>query len=275
MKERLLKLIEALGMNVLSFSNYIGVSDGTTRMYTTRGSKPGSDYLEKIILANDRINIEWLLTGKGEMFRPDTWPRTMPEKTNHPEIININLDNGSGVVIPMIDQKAAANYLSGYTSQQYYNELAHTTLPAYMAKGGMHFWLQVKGDSMETTFYDGDWLLCEQIHRENWLDLKDFDVHVVVSNDRGVQVKRIKNRLKKGFIRCRSDNRAHKPYSLLYDDILEIWRVKWYLSNYMPNRNEDLFNKVDIIEENVEDLRSLTESLLKQVHELQRQKGKA
>jgi len=263
-------------MNVLSFSNYIGVSDGTTRMYTTRGSKPGSDYLEKIILANDRINIEWLLTGKGEMFRPDPLAKPpFPEVTKHEQIININQDNVTGVVIPMIDQKAAANYLSGYTSQQYYNELAHTTLPAYMAKGGLHFWLQVKGDSMETTFYDGDWLLCEQIHRQDWIDLKDYDVHVVVSNDRGVQVKRIKNRLKKGFIRCRSDNRAHKPYSLLYDDILEIWRVKWYLSNYMPNRNEDLFNKVDVIEENVEDLRALTESLLKQVHDLQRQKEKA
>ncbi|GEO06444.1 transcriptional regulator [Adhaeribacter aerolatus] len=273
MKERLLKLIDALGMNVLSFSKYIGVSDGTTRMYTTRGSKPGSDYLEKIILANDRINIEWLLTGRGEMFRSDSSPKqptTALVRSN--QIIHINQDNENGIVIPMIDQKAAANYLSGYTSQQYYNELAHTTLPAYMAKGGLHFWLQVKGDSMETTFYDGDWLLCEQIQRENWLDLKDFDVHVVVSNDRGVQVKRIKNRLKKGFIRCRSDNRAHKPYSLPYDDILEIWRVKWYLSNYMPNRNEDLFNKVDVIEENVEDLRVLTESLMRQVQDLQKQK---
>ncbi|MGV3588508.1 MAG: LexA family transcriptional regulator [Adhaeribacter sp.] len=275
MKERLLKLIEALGMNVLSFSKYIGVSDGTTRMYTTRGSKPGSDYLEKIILANDRINIEWLLTGRGEMFRPDSSTLTkqtpaVVEKLN--QIIHINQDNESGIIIPMIDQKAAANYLSGYTSQQYYNELAHTTLPPYMAKGGIHFWLQVKGDSMETTFYDGDWLLCEQIPRENWLDLKDYDVHVVVSNDRGVQVKRLKNRLKKGFIRCRSDNRAHKPYSLVYDDILEIWRVKWYLSNYMPNRNEDLFNKVDALEENLEDVRTLTESLMKQLHEMQQKK---
>ena len=273
MKERLLKLIEALGMNVLSFSKYIGVSDGTTRMYTTRGSKPGSDYLEKIILANDRINIEWLLTGKGEMFRPGSSSKPFgSDIAKQNPVIHINQDNETGIVIPMIDQKAAANYISGYTSQQYYNELAHTTLPAYMAKGGIHFWLQVKGDSMETTFYDGDWLLCEQIQRENWLDLKDYDVHVVVSNDRGVQVKRIKNRLKKGFIRCRSDNRAHKPYSLLFNDILEIWRVKWYLSNYMPNRNEDLFNKVDVIEENVEDLRALTESLMKQVQDLQRQK---
>lgn len=260
-------------MNVLSFSKYIGVSDGTTRMYTTRGSKPGSDYLQKIILANERINIEWLLTGKGEMFRSDaTLKPVAPELQKEPQVIHINQDNAAGIAIPMIDQKAAANYLSGYTSQQYYNELAYTTLPAYMAKGGIHFWLQVKGDSMETTFYDGDWLLCEQIKRENWLDLKDYDVHVVVSKERGVQVKRLKNRLKKGFIRCRSDNRAHKPYSLQYDDILEIWRVKWYLSNYMPNRNEDLYNKVDAVEENVEDLRALTETLMKQVEDLQKQK---
>lgn len=273
MKERLLKLIEALGFNVLSFSKFIGVSDGTTRMYTTRGSKPGAEYLEKIIRANNRINIEWLLTGEGEMFKPDKYPTAAVAKVNNPDqIISIAPDTEEGIVVPMIDQKAAANYLSGYTSQNYYDKLAQTTLPGYMAKGGMHFWLQVKGDSMETTFFDGDWLLCEQIHPKNWVTLKDYDVCVVVSKDRGVQVKRIKNRIKKGFIRCRSDNRAHKPYSIVYDDILEIWRVKWYLSNYMPNRNEDLYNKVDFIEENVEDLRALTETLLQQISDLQKPK---
>jgi len=186
-------------------------------------------------------------------------------------VIVVNPDTRDTVTVPMIDQKAAANYLSGHNSEGYYNELAPTVLPKYMASGGTHFWLQVKGDSMETTYYDGDWLLCEQIHQNNWLRLNDYDVCVVVSKDRGVQVKRIKNRLKKGFLRCRSDNRAHKPYSLSYDEILEIWRVKWHLTNYMPNRNEELFNKVDFVEENLEDLRALTENLIKELNEVKKQ----
>ena len=68
MKERLTNLIEALGMNINSFSKHIGVAEGTTRMYIDRGSKPKSDYMEKVFRAIENLNPRWWLTGEGEMF---------------------------------------------------------------------------------------------------------------------------------------------------------------------------------------------------------------
>jgi hypothetical protein len=73
--ERIKFLIEALGMSVRGFSLEIGSSDTNTRNYLDRGSKPGADYLERIVRRFEAINGTWLLTGLGEPFLSN--PATM------------------------------------------------------------------------------------------------------------------------------------------------------------------------------------------------------
>ncbi|WP_071781079.1 XRE family transcriptional regulator [Adhaeribacter aquaticus] len=269
---RIKQLREAKGMTKIALASLAGLSgQGIADIEKGESKDPGSMAMLRIA-DYFQVNLIWLLTGKGEKHKSDKSEITTTELKTTDEVIVITPDTSDSVVVPMIDMKAAANFISGYQSSDYYNNLGHTTLPGYMAKGGTHYWLQVTGDSMETTLFEGDWLLCEQIPRGQWHTAEDFSIHVVVSKDRGVQVKRIKNRIKsKGFLRCRSDNRAHKPYSVVHDDILGLWKVKWYLSNYMPNRNEDLFNKVDTVEENVEDLRALTEQLMEEMNRIKKQ----
>lgn len=77
--ERIKFLIEALGMSVRGFSLEIGSSDTNTRNYLDRGSKPGADYLERIVRRFDAVNGTWLLTGLGEPFL-----------TSHPTMHNEN-----------------------------------------------------------------------------------------------------------------------------------------------------------------------------------------
>ena len=64
--ERLKILIELLGMSARAFSSAIGSGDTNTRNYLDRGSKPGADYLEKIVRRFETVNSVWLLTGDGE-----------------------------------------------------------------------------------------------------------------------------------------------------------------------------------------------------------------
>ncbi|AMJ65923.1 transcriptional regulator [Hymenobacter sp. PAMC 26628] len=68
--ERLKFLIEALGMSARAFSAAIGSGDTNTRNYLDRGSKPGADYLEKIMRRFETVNSAWLITGDGEPFLP-------------------------------------------------------------------------------------------------------------------------------------------------------------------------------------------------------------
>lgn len=68
-QDRILLLIENLGFNKNSFSNFIGIQPQTLHhIVAGRRTKPSFDVLEKIICSVENLNIDWLLTGKGEMF---------------------------------------------------------------------------------------------------------------------------------------------------------------------------------------------------------------
>jgi transcriptional regulator with XRE-family HTH domain len=68
MAERLKFLIPQLGLKVGTFARAMNVSDTNVRNYLDRGSKPSSEFLEKLVQTFDTINPTWLLTGQGEPF---------------------------------------------------------------------------------------------------------------------------------------------------------------------------------------------------------------
>ncbi len=267
--DRIGELIEALGISPGAFSGQIGVAPTVIyNIIAGRRSKPSFEVLEKIVDTVPGLSLDWLVKGWGNMFN------TIPEvsvignankigiSTNSDQIVVATQDTYGNATIPMINRKAAANYLSGFQSQEFFEELDPVILPNHMLKPGQHFLLQVTGDSMETTFHDGDWVLCRYVERAQWLNLRDFDCYVLVSQDRGMQLKRIKNRLKEhGFIRCRSDNRTHSPFNLAYEEIVEVWHVEWKLSAYFPNLNEDLYRKMSFVEEEIQDLKDIVQRL--------------
>jgi hypothetical protein len=73
--ERVGMLIEALKLNKNSFSILIGV-DSTVihNIVGGRLTKPSFEVLEKIILSNDNINLEWLILGVGDQIFKDKTP---------------------------------------------------------------------------------------------------------------------------------------------------------------------------------------------------------
>lgn len=73
--DRINSLINSLRMNKNSFGKFINVSpQNIHNIIGERQSKPSSEVLEKIITAVNglesakKLNSDWLLTGKGEMF---------------------------------------------------------------------------------------------------------------------------------------------------------------------------------------------------------------
>lgn len=63
--QRFTEYIKSLGMSIRKFEALNGLSNGYVKS-VTRGI--GEDKLRTISLQNPKLNIEWLLTGKGEMF---------------------------------------------------------------------------------------------------------------------------------------------------------------------------------------------------------------
>jgi hypothetical protein len=55
-------------MSVRAFSAVLDTPASTTRNYLDKGTKPSTDYIERIAEHFDTVNIHWLITGQGGPF---------------------------------------------------------------------------------------------------------------------------------------------------------------------------------------------------------------
>lgn len=68
--QRLDIIINKIGENVNSFSGKIGVTRSTIAGAISRNKGVNTDLVQKISDVFPSINIEWLITGQGEMLKP-------------------------------------------------------------------------------------------------------------------------------------------------------------------------------------------------------------
>jgi transcriptional regulator with XRE-family HTH domain len=71
MKERLTVLLHHLGMTASRFADEIGVQRSGISHILSGRNQPGYDFMVKTLHKFPEINIEWLLTGKGKMFKTE------------------------------------------------------------------------------------------------------------------------------------------------------------------------------------------------------------
>lgn len=232
--------------NEKRFADSLGVKPAVINNYTKgkQQSKPGFEVLNKIANYYPDVNIDWLLTGRGEMLKSQS------NKTPQEKWIVTTQDLAGNRTIPLINRRAAANFLSGYQSQEYFEQLDAIQLPSSLLSGKQYYALQVSGDSMMPTLHDGDYVFCYRCDKTEWEYLKNGDVCVIASEPNGLQIKRIANKENPNYITCLSDNfQRHPAFNLRHDEILEIWKVTWKLSSWLENENgSDILSKLTSLE---------------------------
>lgn len=267
----LARLRDQEGLSQQAIGDLIGVSRSAVNGYEKGKSYPVADKLLKLA-RHFKVSVDYLLTGEklsgeGEMLESAESPKNNVV-SSAPAAPNVELfiapDTSGNVAAPLINYKAAANYLAGYQSNEFYEELESVTLPKYMAKGtqpSKAFYLT--NDSMEPTFYAEDIAICQQVPRGEWQWLKEDTVAVVVSASRGIQFKRVTLRPALGTLRCCSDNPHSPAFDLDIDqDLLEIWRFEWLLTKRCERVNQDLPAWQRTMEHEMGDLRYLVEQLM-------------
>jgi|ERR1044071_10443875 hypothetical protein len=79
-RDRLLLVISTLEMNRNSFSERLGYKNNSYIYEYTRedppAKEPGFDFFQKLSLAKTSINLDWLLTGDGDMLIKKGTPAT-------------------------------------------------------------------------------------------------------------------------------------------------------------------------------------------------------
>jgi phage repressor protein C with HTH and peptisase S24 domain len=208
------------------------------------------------------INSAYVITGRGEPFHRHGTSEDGQPKPATEVIVVATQDTEGNVTVPLINHKAAANYLSGYESQEWFEAQESIHLPDYMLKDGLCYAVQVSGDSMEPTLSEDDWVICRLLDKSDYRYIDDGNVYVVVSEERGIQVKRVKNRLQQyGTIRCLSDNPKHEPYELAENQILQLWKVEWHLRSHLPEVNFELDDIQGKLTSMADEMRKLQQKL--------------
>jgi SOS-response transcriptional repressor LexA len=258
------RIVEDLKLNNNSFAKLIGVTTTTIDSITLgrlqpngerKRTKPGFDLLQSII-TQCNVSPEYFFGESEEIFVNKTKNAV---ELNLPKIITINEDGEEN--INFVGIKARAGYLDGYSDPEYMGTLPSFRMP--MLNKGTYRCFEIKGNSMSTTIHDGDYLFGKYV--DNFDDILDGRIYVIISKNDGVVVKRVLNRIREsGKLILKSDNRDgnYPMYSIYAEDILEVWYATMYASRQMPDPI-NIYEKLHALESKVFELE---ETLRKKQH---------
>ena len=69
MNRRLLQFLQAENLTQTQFADLLSVARGSVSHILAGRNKPGYDFLESLVLHFPQLNLEWLLSGKGRMYK--------------------------------------------------------------------------------------------------------------------------------------------------------------------------------------------------------------
>lgn len=201
-KNRIYEYLRIVKMTPAEFERNTGLSNGYLRNIK---NSIGVDKISNIVSVYPDLNLEWLITGNGEML-----------KSNHTSSTTSSAQvQISANTKPRIPYTAAAgsitNAVEGISESQCEQVPVVPTFPSY------DFTIIVKGDSMEPKIEGGDEVACKRVDQTSFIQWGK--VHVL-DTAQGIVIKRIYEDGDK--IKCVSYNPEYPPFSI---DKYEIYSI--------------------------------------------------
>ncbi len=97
--DRIKILIEELGLDSKTFATILKINPSSISHLTSGRNKPSFDFLRQVAKEFPQVNIDWLLTGKGEIFKNKT--NNYVKQENEKE----NISEGIFSTIELPDEK--------------------------------------------------------------------------------------------------------------------------------------------------------------------------
>ena len=223
--ERLQYYMSQKGINDNQMTIAAGLSVGLLGKAKNGGKGLSSSSIEKILLAYDDINPDWLLTGRGPMLKTKGTSSASPTEeqqfstskdTKKIAILQRDAAKKSTKGIPLIPMEAIAGFPAIDNDGVSFDDCQHYSIPEFEAKGA-DFLIRVSGDSMTPLYCNDDIIACQkiaEIHFFQWGGV------YVLDTSQGVLVKYVEECEKNDdCILCVSENKRYKPFSLPKDDI--------------------------------------------------------
>lgn len=191
--DRISTIVEKFGNGKNTvFASLIGVSEANVRNYKN-GVMPKADFLEKIARSFD-ININWLLTGEGNMLSSDSEKEEKLPSLNqtYEGAPYFNVDFIGGFDVFVNDQTRNPDFYINY--------------PPYNQEGVV--WCNLTGHSMEPEISNGDIIALREVTTPIQY-LPAGEIYGIVTEEYRT-VKRIRLSQKEGFVRLIPSNKSEE-----------------------------------------------------------------
>ncbi len=249
-----------------------------SRLETGKTKTPPVAYMQ--FLHNYGVDLNWLLDDKNEndaspnasldasLIPPDktfgTKKADSPPKLElprGPQVLVVTTEPGGTENIALVSTRVAAGYAAGgFIEPEFMRQLPTFSLPDAAYRNGTFRAFQVTGDSMQSTLYEHDWVICRYV--EHWATgIQDTFVYVIVTDEQPV-IKRVLNRLtERGQLTLQSDNPAYPTQFLDGERVREVWRAVGRLSRQFTNPRYDLIQEVSRSRADIDELMQRLDTL--------------
>ncbi len=141
-------------------------------------------------------------------------------------------------LVPLVGIKAQAGYVKGFEQVDYIDTLEQYSLPPGVNPiGAVWRYFEIDGESMEPTLGSGDIVLATMVPHEDWDDIKNFFVYVILTSDQ-LMIKRLFRKSAGEFVLI-SDNEEVAPQVVLKtEDIKQLWLLRRHIRARVPQPKE-------------------------------------
>lgn len=215
--ERVKEIIKFYNLSISAFEKRTQMSNNSIQTAIKRVANLKDDTLNNILKAFPDISAEWLLTGKGTMFRKET----PYQNTNPDDVANDNPTGNSeskkqyydgmfirnAELIPLVPEEAFARIkYRGIISMDHEIEKYH--VPLFK---GAEFLISIKGNAMIPKYSNGDLVACKRVPLDSFLQWNNV---YVLSTTQGSLIRRVREGKDDNHILIVSENPEFEPFQL-------------------------------------------------------------
>lgn len=195
--------------NILEFINHRGISKyqfyketGITRGVLDQNNGMSEENAARFIAQYFDVNVEWLITGKGEMLK---------SSNDSAPVENVKL-NG----YPLVTQEAIAGFGNGNFLVSDGDVIEYYSIPKYK-NIKIDFLIEVYGSSMYPKYNSGDIVACKIINESKFIQWNKC--HMIVTKEQGILIKRLRKGDDPDTILVVSDNKNYEPFVIPVNEI--------------------------------------------------------
>jgi lambda repressor-like predicted transcriptional regulator len=248
--ERIKAIVDKSGKSVRAYAEYAGIAQTTLNDCIKGISEPKFGLIDKIVNVEPNINPDWLLTGRGEMFRSENKvadSRFSIDSDLEPYFVNssgvkyFELPNGKfRMRVPLVPVRAYAKYVDEHRDAEFLNDLEEVEFIVDKIGLGRYYAFEIKGDSMDDdskrSICDKDIVLARELSRDYWRDKLHSDEYPfwIVILDNTVVCKQIVGQdLERCEITCHSLNPSpeYADFTLSLNDVRQLCNIVAKQSN--------------------------------------------